>query len=80
MATREGRPPTTFSRAVDLTHTLRPDFPAWFSEGQDIMGRTAPASLTEVDEFVVDAETPFALKKVSYWDGRLGTPTDRPLI
>jgi kynurenine formamidase len=75
MATREGRPPTTFSRAVDLTHTLRPDFPAWFSEGQDIMGRTAPASLTEVDEFVVDAETPFALKKVSYWE-HVGTHVD----
>ena len=69
------RPPTTFSRTVDLTHTLTPDFPAWFSEGQDIMGRTAPASLTEVDEFVIDAETPFALKKVSYWE-HVGTHVD----
>ena len=70
-----GRPPVTFSRTVDLTHTLTPDFPAWFSEGQDIMGRIAPASLTEVDEFVVDEQTPFALKKVSYWE-HVGTHVD----
>ena len=69
------RPPTSFTRTVDLTHTLRPDFPAWFAEGQVIMGRTAPASLTEVDEFVIDAETPFALKKVSYWE-HVGTHVD----
>ncbi len=69
------RPPTTFSRTVDLTHTLTPDFPAWFSEGEDIMGRTAPASLTLDDEFVIDEETPFALKKVSYWE-HVGTHVD----
>ena len=68
-------PPVTFSRTVDLTHTLTPDFPAWFTEGEDIMGRTAPASLSEVDEFVIDENTPFALKKVSYWE-HVGTHVD----
>lgn len=67
--------PVTFSRAVDLTHTLTHDFPAWFTEGEDIMGRTAPASLSEVDEFVLDENTPFALKKVSYWE-HVGTHVD----
>ena len=68
-------PPVTFSRTVDLTHTLTHDFPAWFTEGEQIMGRTAPASLAEVDEFVVDENTPFALKKVSYWE-HVGTHVD----
>ena len=71
----EQRSPATFTRAVDLTHTLRPDFPAWFAEGQVIMGRTAPASLSLVDEFVIDEEMPFALKKVSYWE-HVGTHVD----
>ena len=68
-------PPVTFSRTVDLTHTLTPDFPAWFTEGEDVMGRTAPASLAQVDEFVIDENTPFALKKVSYWE-HVGTHVD----
>ncbi|MCH2141360.1 MAG: cyclase family protein, partial [Phycisphaerales bacterium] len=67
--------PVTFSRTVDLTHTLTHDFPAWFTEGEDIMGRTAPASLSEVDEFVLDENAPFALKKVSYWE-HVGTHVD----
>ena len=25
----------SFSRVVDLSHTLHPDFPAWFSEGEE---------------------------------------------
>ena len=69
------KPPVSFSRTVDLTHTLTPDFPAWFTEGEDIMGRTPPASLSMVDEFVIDENTPFALKKVSYWE-HIGTHID----
>ena len=69
------KPPVRFSRTVDLTHTLTPDFPAWFTEGEDIMGRTPPASLSMVDEFVIDENTPFALKKVSYWE-HVGTHID----
>ena len=67
--------PTTFSRVIDLTHTLSPDFPAWFKEGQDILGRTAPPTLVEVDEFEVTPDTPFALKRVSYWE-HVGTHVD----
>ena len=69
------RPKMTFSRTVDLTHTLTPDFPAWFSEGDEIMGQTAPASLALDDVCVIDERTPFAFKKVSYWE-HVGTHVD----
>lgn len=69
------REPVTFRRTVDLTHTLRPGFPAWFKDGDDIIGVTAPPTFTITDEFVIDQDTPFALKKVSYWE-HVGTHVD----
>ncbi len=70
-----------FSRVVDLSHTLHPDFPAWFEEGVEV---TTKGKRTFVPPAIVDVKPVFEwehdkvnLNQVTYWE-HVGTHMDAP--
>jgi kynurenine formamidase len=69
--------PTTFSKVVDLTHTLTSDFPAWFTPGEKIGDAIAPPALTATLDMSMAEGMPADLYKVSYWE-HVGTHVDSP--
>ena len=71
----------SFSRVVDLSHTLHPDFPAWFSEGEEV---TTRGNRTFVPPAVVEVKPVFEwepdkvnLNQITYWE-HVGTHMDAP--
>ena len=71
----------SFSRVVDLSHTLHPDFPAWFEEGKEI---TTKGNRTFVPPAIVEVKPVFEwehekvnLNQVTYWE-HVGTHMDAP--
>ena len=72
--------PVTFSRVVDLSHTLHPDFPAWFIPGVEKTFGTktfSPPAIVEVERIMKYEEVKINLNKVSYWE-HVGTHMDAP--
>ncbi|MDB4703474.1 cyclase family protein, partial [bacterium] len=72
--------PVTFSRVVDLSHTLHPDFPAWFVPGVEKTFGTktfSPPAIVEVERIMKYEEVEINLNKVSYWE-HVGTHMDAP--
>ena len=72
--------PFTFKRVVDLSHTLHPDFPAWFVPGKERKSgeRTlVPPAIVEVQRVMKFEEVRVNLNKVSYWE-HVGTHMDAP--
>ena len=75
--------PVSFSRVVDLSHTLHDGFPAWFEKGkaiglEDASGKPiiGPAVL-EMEEILTFSTHKINLKKISYWE-HVGTHMDAP--
>jgi len=71
----------SFSRVVDLTHTLHPDFPAWFQGGVEM---TTRGNRTFVPPAIVDVKPVFEwehekvnLNQITYWE-HVGTHMDAP--
>ena len=82
-ASAQNRPTVTFSRVVDLSHTLRNDFPAWFEEDETI-GLKSPTGedlvgppIVELQDVLTFAHHKINLKKISYWE-HVGTHMDAP--
>ena len=72
--------PVTFSRVVDLSHTLHPDFPAWFIPGVEKTFGTktfSPPAIVEVERIMKYEEVKINLNKISYWE-HVGTHMDAP--
>ncbi len=71
----------SFSRVVDLSHTLNPDFPAWFQGGVEM---TTRGNRTFVPPAIVDVKPVFEwehekvnLNQITYWE-HVGTHMDAP--
>ena len=65
---------------VDLSHTLHPDFPAWFVPGEEKAFGTKtflPPAIVEVERVFKYEEIQINLNKVSYWE-HVGTHMDAP--
>ena len=72
--------PISFTRVVDLSHTLHPDFPAWFVPGEEKAFGTKtflPPAIVEVERVFKYEEIQINLNKVSYWE-HVGTHMDAP--
>jgi len=72
--------PISFNRVVDLSHTLHPDFPAWFVPGQKkTFGNKTflPPAIVEVERVFKYEDIQINLNKVSYWE-HVGTHMDAP--
>lgn len=72
--------PVSFTRVVDLSHTLHPDFPAWFVPGvEHKRGEKTflPPPIVEVERVMKFEEIRINLSKVSYWE-HVGTHMDAP--
>jgi kynurenine formamidase len=69
--------PISFTQVVDLSHTLHPDFPAWFVPGVPHEGRFLPPAIVEVERVMKFEEVRLNLNKVSYWE-HVGTHMDAP--
>ncbi len=72
--------PISFTRVVDLSHTLHPDFPAWFVPGEEkAFGKKTflPPAIVEVERVFKYEEIQINLNKVSYWE-HVGTHMDAP--
>ena len=72
--------PISFNRVVDLSHTLHPDFPAWFVPGEEkAFGSKTflPPAIVEVERVFKYEEIQINLNKVSYWE-HVGTHMDAP--
>ena len=72
--------PISFNRVVDLSHTLHPDFPAWFVPGEEKAFGTKtflPPAIVEVERVFKYEEIQINLNKVSYWE-HVGTHMDAP--
>ena len=70
----------SFNRVVDLTHTLHPEFPAWFIPGVESKFGTKtflPPAIVEVERIMKFEEIKINLNKVSYWE-HVGTHMDAP--
>ena len=60
--------PISFTRVVDLSHTLQPDFPAWFVPGEEKAFGTKtflPPAIVEVERVFKYEEIQINLNKVS---------------
>jgi kynurenine formamidase len=73
--------PISYSRVIDLTHTLNKDFPAWFVGEQELTSR---AGRTFVPPPVIDVKPMFEwehekvnLNQITYWE-HVGTHMDAP--
>ena len=73
----------SFSRVIDLSHTLHPDFPAWFVAGQEV---TTRGKRTFIPESIVEVRPVFEwnpdkvnLKQITLL-GNVGTHMDGPAI
>ena len=72
--------PISFTRVVDLSHTLHPDFPAWFVPGEEKAFGTKtflPPAIVEVERVFKYEEIQINLNNVSYWE-HVGTHMDAP--
>ena len=72
--------PISFTRVVDLSHTLHPDFPAWFVPGEEKAFGTKtflPPAIVEVERVFKYEEIQINLNKVSYSE-HVGTHMDAP--
>ena len=62
----------SFSRVVDLSHTLHPDFPAWFSEGEEVTTRGkrtfVPPAIVEVKPVFEWEPDRVNLNQITYWE------------
>ena len=71
----------SFTRVVDLSHTLHPDFPAWFNAGQEMTtggNRTfVPPAIVEVKPIFDWEHEKINLNQVTYWE-HVGTHMDAP--
>ena len=71
----------SFSRVVDLSHTLHPDFPAWFSEGEEVTTRGkrtfVPPAIVEVKPVFEWEPDRVNLNQITYWE-HVGTHMDAP--
>ena len=71
----------SFSRVVDLSHTLHPDFPAWFVAGQEVTTRGkrtfVPPAIVEVKPVFEWDPDKVNLKQITYWE-HVGTHMDAP--
>ena len=71
----------SFSRVVDLSHTLHPDFPAWFSEGEEVRTRGkrtfVPPAIVEVKPVFEWEPDRVNLNQITYWE-HVGTHMDAP--
>jgi len=70
----------SFNQVVDLTHTLHPEFPAWFTPGVECRFGTKtflPPAIVEVERVMKFEEIKINLNKISYWE-HVGTHMDAP--
>ncbi len=71
----------SFSRVIDLSHTLHPDFPAWFVAGQEVTTRGKrtfiPPAIVEVRPVFEWNPDKVNLKQITYWE-HVGTHMDAP--
>ena len=58
--------PISFTRVVDLSHTLHPDFPAWFVPGVPHLDQFLPPAIVEVERIMKFEEHGASLNTVSY--------------
>ena len=70
-----------FTRVVDLSHTLHPNFPAWFVAGQQVTTRGkrtfVPPEIVEVKSVFEWNPDKVNLKQITYWE-HVGTHMDAP--
>ena len=69
--------PVSFTRVVDLSHTLHPDFPAWFVPGVPHLDQFLPPAIVEVERVMKFEEHGASLNKITYWE-HVGTHMDAP--
>ena len=72
--------PISFTRVVDLSHTLHPDFPAWFVPGVEKTFGTKtflPPAIVDVERVFKFEEIGINLNKITYWE-HVGTHMDAP--
>jgi len=71
----------SFSRVVDLSHTLHPDFPAWFQGGVEMTTRGnrtfVPPAIVEVKPVFEWEHEKVNLNQITYWE-HVGTHMDAP--
>ncbi len=71
----------SFTRVVDLSHTLHPNFPAWFVAGQQVTTRGkrtfVPPEIVEVKSVFEWNPDKVNLKQITYWE-HVGTHMDAP--
>ena len=71
----------SFGRVVDLSHTLHPGFPAWFTAGQEMTTRAnrtfVPPAIVEVKPVFEWEHEKVNLNRVTYWE-HVGTHMDAP--
>ena len=72
--------PVMFKRVADLSHTLHPDFPAWFVPGKERKSgerMSVPPAIVKVERVMKFEEVRVNLNKVPYWE-HVGTHMDAP--